>query len=187
MPGTRPDPHKYARPERERRFVLAAVPPGAGEERRIVDRYVRGTRLRLREVGEGPGAVRKLGQKVRPDEADARVVLHTTMYLDPPEFEALSALPAAVLVKRRSWIAVPHGRRLAVDVFEGSLRGLVLAEIELGDETDAAAFVAPEWVLAEVTGDERFTGGRLAVTDRADLRAALADVVGADRAGLLLG
>ena len=183
----RPDPRKYARPERERRFVLAGVPPGATGERRIVDRYLAGTRLRLRQVGQGPDAVRKLGQKVRPDEVDPRVLLHTTMYLAPAEFEALTALPAAVLVKRRSWLVLPGDRRLAIDAFDGELRGLALAEIELGDETDAAGFEPPEWVLAEVTTDERFTGGRLAVTSRAELRSALAEAIGDDGAERLLG
>ena len=46
---------KYARIERERRFLLAE-PPAAGavtESRRIIDRYLPGTRLRLRRV-DGP-------------------------------------------------------------------------------------------------------------------------------------
>ena len=46
---------KYAHVERERRWLLAAVPDLPHDARRltIVDRYVRGTRLRLREVTEG--------------------------------------------------------------------------------------------------------------------------------------
>ena len=43
---------KYARIERERRFLLAGPPPAAAvtARRRITDRYLPGTRLRLRRI-----------------------------------------------------------------------------------------------------------------------------------------
>ena len=176
---------KYARPERERRFVLDAVPQGATAGRRIVDRYVRGTRLRLREVGEGDDADLKLGHKIRPDEADPRLVLHTTIYLTRPEFDLLAALPADILVKQRAWVPAHGGRRIAVDTFEGVRAGLILAEIELA-EIDGP-FEPPTWALAEVSTDERFTGGRLATMTRGELHGALADVVGTAAAERLLG
>ena len=37
-------------------------------------------------------------------------------------------------------------------------------------------FTPPAWCVAEVTHDERFTGGQLALTERAALVAALAHV-----------
>ena len=57
---------KYAVVERERRYLLEALPdlPGA-RVLRITDRYLDGTRLRLRRVDEdGCAVVLKLGQKV---------------------------------------------------------------------------------------------------------------------------
>jgi hypothetical protein len=58
---------KYARVERERRFLLAGPPATiAAAPRQITDRYVTGTRLRLRRVGHpggGPSEF-KLTQKV---------------------------------------------------------------------------------------------------------------------------
>ena len=41
---------KYAVVERERRYLVARVPDGVEQVVEIVDRYVEGTRLRLREV-----------------------------------------------------------------------------------------------------------------------------------------
>jgi CYTH domain-containing protein len=161
------------------------MPPGATAGHRIVDRYVRGTRLRLREVGEGDDAVLKLGHKVRPDEADPRLVLHTTIYLTRPEFDLLATLPADLLTKQRAWLPAHGGGRIAVDTFEGALAGLVLAEVEPADA--GTPFDPPSWVVAEVSSDERFTGGRLATTTRGELHAALADVVGIVAAGRLLG
>ena len=47
-----------------------------------------------------------------------------------------------------------------VDVFSGANAGLILAEIELGIETER--FIAPDWLGPEVTSDPRFTSHALA-------------------------
>ena len=125
---------KYAKVERERRWLLDGLPPFPDDARqvRIVDRYLHGTRLRLREVTDNDGTVvRKLGHKVRLGD-DAREVACTSLYLDDAEWAALSALPGDVLTKLR--VLVPHGEHtVALDVFEAPYDGLVLAEIDRGD------------------------------------------------------
>jgi CYTH domain-containing protein len=153
---------KYAVVERERRWLLAAVPeiPADARQLAIVDRYLRGTRLRLREVAEPDGTVtRKLGHKVRLG-VDAREVAHTSLYLDDAEWETLAHLPADVVTKTRT--LVPHGGvTVALDVFHGHLAGLVLAEIDSGDG-EVADLPAEYRPLGEVTGEDAFTGGELA-------------------------
>jgi CYTH domain-containing protein len=153
---------KYARVERERRWLLAALPdvPPDARRLRIVDLYIRGTRLRLREVTEEGAVTRKLGHKVRLG-VDATEVAHTSLYLDNAEWELLVTLPADVLRKTRTLI--PHdGTTVAVDVFEG---GLVLAEID--HREGPARELPPSYdVVREVTGDERYTGGALARAGR---------------------
>jgi adenylate cyclase len=55
---------------------------------------------------------------------------------------------------------VPHdGLIWEVDVHEGALQGLVLAEIEL--EHEDLAFTLPEWIGREVTGDPRYKKANL--------------------------
>ena len=50
---------------------------------------------------------------------------------------------------------IPAGeRKWEVDVFHGHKEGLVLAEIELGDEQES--FDKPDWIGEEVTGDPRY-------------------------------
>lgn len=144
----------YARIERERRFLLAAAPDPASVTvtREVVDRYVDGTRLRLRamtNVATGHTDY-KLTQKV-PEGS-----LLTTIYLSAAEYAVIAGLPAATLRKTRH--SVPP---LGVDVFAGELTGLVLAEAEFADDEAMRVFEAPAWVVAEVTDDPRFTGGRL--------------------------
>lgn len=156
---------KYAKVERERRWLLDGLPPFPDDARqvRIVDRYLHGTRLRLREVTETDGTVvRKLGHKVRLGD-DAREVACTSLYLDDAEWAALDALPGDVLSKIR--VFVPHGElTIALDVFEPPYVGLFLAEIDSGDPPVAGPEALPERcrVVREVTHDESYTGAALA-------------------------
>jgi CYTH domain-containing protein len=169
-----PPPGKYARVERERRFLLAGLPRDRAPVRvhAIVDRYLTGTRLRLREMTEA-GAGRsqyKLGQKIPADTPGAAQGLITNIYLAKGEYDLLAQLPARVLTKTRH--SLPP---LGVDVFDPPLHGLVLAEAEFASEQRARAFRPPAYVIAEVTGDPRFTGGSLAGASRDQLLAWLAE------------
>ena len=123
----------------------------------ILDRYVSGTRLRLREVRGSDGTVtRKLGHKVRLTDGPAEVAC-TNFYLDDDEWALLAALPARLLRKRRHMIH-RDGLLVAVDEHED---GTLIAEIDDGDQP--SDFV-PEWldVVDDVTADEAWTGARLA-------------------------
>jgi hypothetical protein len=156
---------KYARIERERRFLLAAPPVGTPTRRFLIeDRYLLGTRMRLRrmtELGDGT-MIYKLTQKI--PTADGAPGLITTLYLSAAEYAALEGLPADTLRKIRS--SFPP---LGVDTFEGPLHGLILAEAEFEDSRDEARFGPPSNSVAEVTADVRFTGGRLVTMSEDDL------------------
>jgi CYTH domain-containing protein len=158
---------QYAKPERERRFLLAELPVGEIERTtNITDRYFLGTRLRLRLMLETRGVATrtyyKLTQKIpAPDGGPG---LLSTTYLNEEEFALLSTLPGSVLRKTRYSIP-PFG----VDVFDSPLGGLILAECEFDDDATMQSFIPPAWILAEVTFDSRFTGGRLATMETEDL------------------
>lgn len=165
---------KYARIERERRFLLAGPPPAAAitARRRITDRYLPGTRLRLRCI-EYPGSETrefKLTQKVPASRPGYLQGLITNTYLSAAEYDLLATLPAAVLTKTR--LSVPP---LGIDVFEPPLHGLIMADAEFSTDSEAQSFRPPAAVVAEVTGDSRFTGGSLVTARRHDLLAWLAE------------
>jgi CYTH domain-containing protein len=170
VPGHR---DKYALVERERRFLLAA-PPGAplADERHIADRYLTGTRLRLRRVTRaGPAEPEyKLTQKVPAARPGPVRGLITNFYLSRAEYDLLATLPAARLAKTR--LSFPP---YVVDLLGPPLHGLVLAEVEMGSNADLAACPPPPRSVAEVTRDDRFTGGRLAVAPRETLLSWLAE------------
>lgn len=144
---------KYAVVERECRYLLASLPAGVSSTREIVDRYVTGTRLRLREVRESDGTVtRKLGDKVRLTEGPAEIA-NTNVYLNDEEWALLSGLPARLLRKARHRIQ-RDGLYVVVDEYED---GTLIAEIDDGDRQ--SNFV-PDWleVVAGVSDDETWTG-----------------------------
>jgi CYTH domain-containing protein len=165
---------KYARVERERRFLLAGPPPAPAvtASRRITDRYLPGTRLRLRRVDylRSGACELKFTQKVAAGRPGFVQGLITNTYLSEAEYDLLATLPAEVLSKTR--LSVPP---LSIDVFDPPLDGLVMADIEFSTDEEAQSFPLPPAAIAEVTEDTRFTGGSLVRTRRHDLLAWLAE------------
>jgi len=86
------------------------------------------------------------------------------MCVTEDEFGVLAKLPAKVLTKTRH--SVPP---LGIDVFDGVLSGLVLAEAEFNSAAEAAALALPSFIRHEVSDDPRFTGGRLVTASRREL------------------
>jgi CYTH domain-containing protein len=165
-------PHKYARVERERRFLLDRFPAADVVGRRqITDRYIDGTRLRLREQNDdGRPAIYKLTQKVPGRASGAQRGWTTNIYLTQGEFDLLARLPAKMLSKVR-YSVPPFG----IDVFAGELQGLRLAEAEFNSHSEADALIIPEYILHEVTEDDRFAGGQLVYASRAKVGEWLAE------------
>lgn len=154
---------KYAWVERERRWLCRSVPldrvVGAETFR---DLYVEGTQLRLREalpVGGGAPMLR-LGRKA---DVSASVRLLTSIYLSPGEFRLLSSLPGRTLQKTRHALGRVDGADVFVDVFEGPLTGLIMAEAEFETTEAMERYPMPDFAFREVTDDVRYTGGRLVV------------------------
>jgi hypothetical protein len=150
---------KYARVERERRWLLREVPNPATAiaEVEVTDLYFPGTRLRLRRMVDrrgGQPTIYKLAQKLPPQNGAGLV---TNTYLSESEYELLAQLGGARIEKIRYSIP-PFG----VDVFRPPLEGLVLAEAEFDDDKAMAAATAPPGTITEVTGDVRFHGAYLA-------------------------
>jgi len=170
-----PGEGRYARLEREQRWLLRELPAGVRDERIIVDHYWSGTSLRLRMVQHDDDIVYKLCQKVRLDEDSPEMVKITNIYLHERDFHALSVTPAAIISKSR-WSLTSDGADFAIDEFKGRHAGLVLAEKEL--PADEPRTQGPEFALAEVTDDDEYTGGWLATASATDLRRVIGRVSG---------
>lgn len=75
--------------------------------------------------------------------------------------EMIATLCSGIILKTRYYLTV--GVHLwEIDVFEGENAPLVIAEIELGSETES--FIRPDWLGEEVTDDARYYNHALSVT-----------------------
>lgn len=161
-------PPKYAKLENERRFLVLNMPPLAGAPSRLIeDLYLEGGRLRLRRITAGETVQWKLCKKYGGDDPVSAPV--TNLYLSEAEYAALAGLPGSRLRKRRYSID-----GFSLDVFEGPLTGLMLAEVEAESRAAVLALIPPTWSAAEVTAEPFFTGGNLCRISSAELEAVLA-------------
>jgi CYTH domain-containing protein len=169
-----PDESKYARLERERRYLLQDLPEGltrASPHVQITDNYLTGTRLRLRRVRD-PQTNKwtvKLTQKFAPNPEDFSRTVITNIYLNALEAETLAMFDANEIRKNR-YLFEFEARKFSVDMFLGDLFGLVMAEVSFETDEDLVNFSQPSFAIAEVTNNELFTGGRLCELAFADIR-----------------
>lgn len=182
-----PAASKYARVERERRYLLQDLPEGltrASPHVQITDNYLTGTRLRLRKVRE-PQTNKwtvKLTQKFAPDPTDFSRTAITNIYLNALETETLGISDANEIRKNRYPFEF-EGRQFSVDMFLGDLFGLVLAEVSFETDEELDSFAKPPFAIAEVTNVELFTGGRLCELTFADIREEIMKSVRSNSAG----
>ena len=152
----------YTVVERERRWLCSDVPrERIVRTETIVDLYVTGARLRLREARpfDGGPAMLRLSRKA---DVDPHTRLITSIYLPEDEFAILSAaLQGVRLRKIRHRLKPLPGVVLSVDEFKGELEGLRMVEAEFDTPERMASFPMPDFAIREVTDDPRFTGGHL--------------------------
>ena len=172
---------RYARLERERRYLLQDLPEGltrASPHVQITDNYITGTRLRVRKVRDplqNKWTV-KFTQKRVVNSSDLSRTLITNTYLNAQEAEILSVFEANEIRKNRYRFEF-EGRKFGIDMFLGDLFGLVLAEVSFDDDEELESFPKPPFALVEVTNNELFTGGKLCELTFADVREEIMKVV----------
>jgi CYTH domain-containing protein len=144
--------------EVERKFLVPDPPDLSGAD---ADEIVQGYlaigsegEVRVRRKGDALFLTAKRGSGLSRQEAEVE--------LDAKGFEELWPLTEGRRLHKRRHV-VPHdGLQIEVDVYEGELEGLVVAEIEFPSEEQARAFEPPQWLGDDVTGDERYLNETLA-------------------------
>lgn len=156
---------KYARPELERRWRVDPARRPSIDNLAFVtieDRYLTGTRMRLRRMMRSDGwTAWKLTKKYETDRPEARPIV--TAYLTEAEYALFADLPGIPLRKLRYHVAIDD-RCWSLDRFEGPLTSLEVVEVEAADEAALAALVPPPWATKEITQDPRYQCGALAHT-----------------------
>jgi CYTH domain-containing protein len=147
--------------EIERKFLVDRLPNGFDpvESRRIDQGYLAldqrsGAEVRLRRHGD------ELSLTVKGAGSLSRV--EVGLGIPSADFDSLWPLTEGRRLHKRRHV-LPHGdHKVELDVYQGDLEGLVVAEIEFGSEDEARDFDPPEWIGKEVTGDERYLNETLA-------------------------
>ena len=70
-----------------------------------------------------------------------------------------------VIEKRRYLIPLDEKLTVELDVFEGDLAPLILAEVEFASEEEANAFVPPAWLGRDVTFDPHYHNSTMSRLD----------------------
>ena len=165
---------KYARIERERKFLLTQLPEPlttASEHVQIWDNYITNTRLRLRRIRypKTKEYVVKLTQKYPLEPEDLSRCVITNMYLSAMEYEVFSVFEGNEIRKNRYPFEF-EGHKYGIDVFIGALSGLIIAEISFDSDEEMDAFTPPPFAVKELTQDIKFTGGKLYDSTSDELR-----------------
>ena len=121
------------------------------------------------ESPQGDTLVIKLGQKYFTADMEKHQTIMTNIYLDEAEYQVLSELGGEQISKRRYPYQFEQ-QQYSIDVFDGLLAGLVLAEIEGRPGIELSNLPAPGFAHQEVTGDTTFSGFHLAGLEEFDLQ-----------------
>jgi len=144
--------------EIERKFLVVSHEWRAGAKRaaRLRQGYLTegspSLRVRLTD-GQAAQLTIKLGQGLARDEFEYDIPIGDGEQL-------LAACQGCVVDKTRHLLEADEGRNWQIDVYHGTLDGLVTAELELAGEGDPVPDAA--WLGRELTGDARWSNAELA-------------------------
>jgi CYTH domain-containing protein len=149
--------------EIERKFLVDAIPEGLEwlDERALRQGYLAldgDTEVRVRDDAGAWRLTVKHGGGLRRVEEDIEI--------DARRGASLWELTEGRRVEKRRHRLALGAAMLEVDVFEGDLQGLVVAEVEFDGEDAARAFSPPGWFGREVTDDGAYKNRALAVQGR---------------------
>ena len=143
--------------ERERRYLVESLPEPLPKPSKIEQAY----------ISTGPASVR-----VRRRDDQFTLTIKTgsgrnrheiERELEQDEFEAIWETATELRIsKRRHEIALDGGLTAELDLYDGSLTGHRLVEVEFDSDDAADNFEPPDWFGPEVTTNNRYTNSSLA-------------------------
>ena len=148
------------RVEIERRFLVERTPEDLPAGEPIEQGYLAiapdGVEVRIRRRAGRSSLTVKSGP--------AHVRIEEELDIDDRRFEALWALTEGRrIAKVRHLVPLELGVTAELDVYAEALEGLLVAEVEFRTTEASAAFVPPDWLGREVTGDARYANQSLAL------------------------
>lgn len=71
--------------------------------------------------------------------------------LTAPSYEHLRPKADGILITKKRYCIPYRNYTIELDIFEGELAPLILAEVEFSTEEEAVNFIPPEWFIEDVT------------------------------------
>lgn len=81
--------------------------------------------------------------------------------LTKESYEHLKTKADGRIITKKRYMIPYEGHTIELDIFEGELDWLVLAEVEFSSEEDANLFIAPEWFEEDVTFSTKYHNSNL--------------------------
>ncbi|HKP01806.1 MAG TPA: hypothetical protein VJU77_00460 [Chthoniobacterales bacterium] len=152
--------NKPSHREIERKFVLKRFPPGLKKypHEKIEQGYLAvgrgGLQVRLRKKGSVLSLTYKEGTRGEREEREIRLSLE--------QFNTLWPATAGRRLTKIRYDVPWKKHTVEIDVYRGRHDGLVVAEVEFGDQRSCAAFEPPDWIGRDVTGKPKYSNVLLA-------------------------
>ena len=145
--------------EIERKFLLKTIPDLSDlSHYKIEQGYLvatpDGRQVRLRRTDSSCSLTFKTADGAVRDEREIE--------LSPEQFDVLWPATAGKRLMKTRYIVPWNNHTIEIDVYGGSNKGIVVAEVEFKNETDCRDFQPPEWFGEEVTNDPRYSNPVLA-------------------------
>jgi CYTH domain-containing protein len=150
-------------PEIERKFRVPDPPPDLRDGTHLRQAYLAvdgDVEVRVRDQGGTFLLGVKGGRGLERAEVEIEI--------GAADFDQLWALASARRIDKTRYPVATGGHTAEVDVYAGSLAGLVVAEVEFASREEAEAFTPPPWCGDELTGDPGWSNASLAAHGRPD-------------------
>jgi adenylate cyclase len=150
--------------EIERKFLIVSLPPNYQDfsSVMIIQHYLSTPGippvLRVRKYGEDL----LLTVKKRSPE-NPMICGEVEIALSPEEYNALKKMGEEREITKRRYFLPWETYTIELDIFEGKLAGLILAEIEFPSEDEALRIALPPWFGREVTEDSDYSNNHLSL------------------------
>jgi len=153
--------------EIERKFLIASLPPDLDKfpKKEISQGYLAitpdGTEVRLREKGNKYyQTIKTAGGKIRGE---------TEIEITKEQFQSLWPMTEGKRVEKTRYEIPYQNSLIELDVYAGSLKGLLTAEVEFKTEKGSNEFTPPDWFGKEVTEDKRYKNQNLAIAGKPEI------------------
>lgn len=146
--------------EIEKKYLVASLPKDLNKypHKEIAQGYLviaeDGTEVRLRQKGDKHYMTVKKGSGKTRQESEIEI--------SPGQYEALWGMTAGRRLEKTRYEIAHLAHKIELDIYHGTLAGLMTAEVEFSSDTASNEFNPPDWFGREVTEDKSYKNQSLA-------------------------